>query len=58
MTLQRSCLKFYVVSYPPLLQANDNNCLFVYLYHDLLVMTLGSFNAFTFTVTLQNVLYN
>ena len=29
MTWQRSCLKFYIVSYPPLLQAHDNNSLCV-----------------------------
>ena len=50
MTLERSCLKFYIVSYPLLLQAHDNNDLLVYLYHDLYVMTLDSFNAFTVTV--------
>ena len=35
MTLQLSYLKFYIVSYPPLLQAHNNNGLRVYLYHDL-----------------------
>ena len=55
MTLQRSCLKFYIVSYPPLLQTNNNNGLRVYLYHDLYIMTLNSFDAFTVTVTPQSV---
>ena len=50
MTFQRSCLKFYIVSNPLLLQAHDNNRLLVYLYHDLLVMTLDSFNAYTVTL--------
>ena len=34
-----------------MLQAHDSNRLCVYLYHDLKVMTLDSFNAFTVTVT-------
>ena len=57
MTLQQSCLKFYIVSYPPLLQAHDKNNLRVYLYHNLKAMTLDSFNAFSATVTPQSVLW-
>ena len=33
------------------------NCVYLYFYHDLQVMTLDSFNAFTVTDTSQSVLW-